>query len=100
MRALTRFLTLLFWCGVVAVLGYFGHAWWQTHVRPFESTDNAYVRAHMAQISARITGHVKAVHFTDNQAVQAGALPTEPGREPEAPADLAAYRARRAGGGS
>ncbi|MBK8959999.1 MAG: HlyD family secretion protein [Proteobacteria bacterium] len=77
MRALTRFLTLLFWCGVVAVIGYFGHAWWQTHVRPFESTDNAYVRAHMAQISARITGHVKAVHFTDNQAVQAGALLVE-----------------------
>ncbi len=77
MRAVTRFLTLLFWCGVVALAAYMGHAWWYTHARPFESTDNAYVRAHMAQISPRITGHVKAVHFTDNQPVSAGTLLVE-----------------------
>lgn len=74
MRALTRLLTLLFWCALVALAAYMGHAWWYSHMRPYESTDNAYVRAHMAQISARITGHVKAVHFDDNQTVEAGAL--------------------------
>ena len=71
---MTRFLTLLWWCGLLAVAAYMGHAWWHAHVRPFESTDNAYVRAHMAQISARVIGHVKAVHFDDNQAVDAGTL--------------------------
>ena len=33
-------------------------------------------------------------------ATETGALPAEPPREAEAPADLAAYRARRAGGGT
>lgn len=101
MRALTRFLTLLLWCGLLAVIGYFGHAWWQTHGHPFESTDNAYVRAHMAQISARITGHVKAVHFTDNQSVEAGALLVEIDDAPllaereQAAAEVAARAFRR-----
>lgn len=77
MRAVLRFLTLLFWCGVVALAAFMGHAWWHAHMRPYESTDNAYVRAHMAHISARVSGHVRAVHFTDNQAVDAGTLLVE-----------------------
>jgi membrane fusion protein (multidrug efflux system) len=102
MRALTRFLTLLLWCAVLAVAVYMGHAWWDGHVRPFESTDNAYVRAHMAQISARITGHVKAVHFDDNQAVEAGALLIEIDDAPlraerdQAAAEVASRALRRA----
>ncbi len=74
MRAATRLLTLVFWCAVLALAAYLAHAWWHSHVRPYESTDNAYVRAHMAQISARITGHVQAVHFDDNQKIEAGEL--------------------------
>lgn len=64
----------MFWSSVLALAAYIGHAWWYEHMRPYESTDNAYVRAHMAQLSARVTGHVKAVHFDDNQQVEAGTL--------------------------
>ena len=55
MRALQRLLYVLLSCGVVALAAYLGHAWWHTHMRPFESTDNAYVRAHMAQLSPRVS---------------------------------------------
>ncbi len=79
-------LLLLVWAAVLAVQ--FGHAWWRDHFRPFESTDNAYVRAHMAQLSPRIGGYVAAVHFSDNQAVAAGTLLVE--------IDAAPLRARRA----
>lgn len=102
MRALTRLLTLVFWCGVLALAAWMGHAWWHDHLRPFESTDNAYVRAHMAQISARITGHVKAVHFTDNQPVEAGTLLIEIDDAPlvaereQAAAEVASRALRRA----
>lgn len=74
MRQVMRLFRIAFWCGVVVLGVYSGHAWWQDHVRPDESADNAYVRTHMAQLSARVTGHVKAVYFDDNQVVAAGSL--------------------------
>ena len=74
MRLVNHLFSIVFWCSVLALAAYMGHAWWHEHMRPFEKTDNAYVRAHMAQLSARVTGNVKAVHFDDNQLVEAGAL--------------------------
>ena len=100
MRALQRLLYVLLSCGVVALAAYLGHAWWHTHMRPFESTDNAYVRAHMAQLSPRVSGYVRAVHFSDNQTVAAGALLVEIddapllARRDQAAAELAASAQR------
>ncbi len=48
--------------------------YWKLEMRPFESTDNAYVRVHMALLSPKITGYVKEVRFADNQRVDAGDL--------------------------
>ncbi len=102
MRLIGRLLSFVFWCSVLALAAYIGHAWWYTHMRPYESTDNAYVRAHMAQLSARVTGHVKALHFDDNQGVEAGALLIEiddaplRARRDQAAAEVAARALRRA----
>ncbi|HXM17054.1 MAG TPA: biotin/lipoyl-binding protein, partial [Candidatus Eremiobacteraceae bacterium] len=43
----------------------------------FESTDDAQVDVHLYPVSARISGHVQAVHVEDNQYVQEGATLVE-----------------------
>jgi len=55
---------------ILAGLGYGLHLWYyaRTHV----STDDAYVTAHIAPVSARISGTVTQVLVQDNQDVQAG----------------------------
>lgn len=58
----------------VAVIGgglYYGHYWW-TEGRFLVSTDDAYVAADMALITARVTGYVTAVPVRENQSVRAG----------------------------
>jgi len=63
--------------GVLAVLfggTYFATDYWLCQVRPFESTDNAYLRTHMAQVSPRVAGYIREIHFSDNQPVKAGDL--------------------------
>ncbi len=77
MATAKRLFNLLVLCWALVLTAWLGHAWWRDHVRPFESTDNAYVRAHMARISPRIGGYVKTVRFEDNQAVAAGTLLVE-----------------------
>ncbi|MBI2799916.1 MAG: HlyD family secretion protein [Gammaproteobacteria bacterium] len=72
MHPVLRLLTILFVFVSMATCGYGGMHYWRTYVRPFETTDNAYVRAHMTQVSPKATGYVQAVHFNDNQAVHAG----------------------------
>lgn len=57
---------------VVATAG--GFHYWRTAVHPYESTDNTYLKAHMALISPRESGYVKSVHFENNQKVQPGDL--------------------------
>ena len=48
-------------------------AWyWQQFIHPFESTDNAYLKAHISLVSPKETGYVKAVLFEDNQVVKPG----------------------------
>ena len=50
-----------------------GSHWW-LEARHWESTDNAYLRADITAISARVPGPVAEVHVRDNQLVQAGDL--------------------------
>jgi membrane fusion protein (multidrug efflux system) len=52
----------------------FGIRYWLENVHPFETTDNAYLKAHMSLISPKETGYVKQVLFDDNQHVNAGDL--------------------------
>lgn len=51
-----------------------GTTYWFKAIHPFESTDNAYLKAHMSIISPKISGYVKEVAFADNQNVQPGDL--------------------------
>lgn len=51
-----------------------GILYWLTAIHPFESTDNAYLKAHSTLISPKETGYVKEVVFEDNQTVKAGDL--------------------------
>lgn len=55
----------------MAALGGAGYVYWErsTHIR---STDNAYVNAEVAQISAQVTGRIVALHVRDNQFVKKG----------------------------
>lgn len=60
-------------CTLFAV-GNAATGYWLREIRPFEETDNAYVRSHLAHISPEIPGYVQAIHFTDHQRVRKGAL--------------------------
>ena len=51
-----------------------GFRYWQTEIKPYESTENTYLKAHMSLISPRESGYVKSVHFENNQTVKAGEL--------------------------
>jgi len=72
--------------GIAALLAVgYGVHWWLTG-RFIESTDNAYVRADVVTVSARISGYVTEVDVRDNQAVRRG--------EVLAHIDAAPFRAR------
>ncbi len=61
--------------GLIVVLGVAAITlYWFKAMRPYESTDNAYLKAHMSLISPKQTGYVTQVGFTDNQKVQPGAV--------------------------
>ncbi len=51
-----------------------GILYWFKVIHPFETTDNAYLKAHMSLISPKETGYIKEVLFTDNQKVKPGDL--------------------------
>ncbi|MGR8935936.1 MAG: HlyD family secretion protein [Gammaproteobacteria bacterium] len=51
-----------------------GSVYWLKAVRPFETTDNTYLKAHISLISSKESGYVKEVLFKDNQHVQPGDL--------------------------
>lgn len=70
MRILKIFLMLSLVLGAAAG----GYWYWQEAFRPFESTDNTYLKAHMSLISPREAGYVQSVHFENNQKVRAGDL--------------------------
>lgn len=102
MRLALKAFYALIWIGGLAVAGFAGMHYWRLEIRPFETTDNAYVRVHMAQVSPKITGYVKEVRFTDNQHVDAGDLlvvidgASLEAQRDQAAAVVAARRLRRA----
>jgi len=53
-----------------------GAGWWVLH-RGLETTDDAQLDADVVAVPSRMGGTVTAVHFTDNQRVEAGALLVE-----------------------
>lgn len=55
---------------LLAVCGTGARLWWRGH--NFEETDNAYVTAHVSNISSRVTGVVTRVYVSDNQYVNKG----------------------------
>jgi membrane fusion protein (multidrug efflux system) len=57
--------------GALCVAGWFGSEWWSTG-RFMISTDDAYVRADTATMSAKISGYIGTVAVHNNQSVQAG----------------------------
>jgi membrane fusion protein (multidrug efflux system) len=58
---------------VLATIGgaAYGYSYWQWS-RVHEITDNAFIDAHIVQVSTRVTGHVARVLVDDNQVVKAG----------------------------
>ncbi len=67
------------WTGVLAIAGlaavcvYAGARWW-VYSRTYVKTDNAYLAAHIHQVSSRVAGTVKEVLVEDNQSVIAGTV--------------------------
>ncbi|MGR9087742.1 MAG: HlyD family secretion protein, partial [Gammaproteobacteria bacterium] len=57
---------------IVLMSGSAGIYYWFKWIHPFESTDNAYLKAYMSLISPKETGYVKEVLFEDNQKVMTG----------------------------
>lgn len=51
-----------------------GILYWLRAIHPYETTDNAYLKAHISLISPKETGYVKEVLFEDNQKVMPGDL--------------------------
>ncbi len=56
----------------VALAGIAYGAYWFVYQRHYESTDNAYVQAHVVQITPQVTGTVLAVLADDTDTVKAG----------------------------
>ncbi len=55
---------------LTAALAWVAHLWWYAHTHV--TTDDAYVTAHVAPVSARVTGTVREVLVDDNQDVRSG----------------------------
>lgn len=59
---------------IVAVVLIVGGILYWLHARNFESTDDAFVDAHLVNLAPQIAGRVTSVGVTDNQEVRAGQL--------------------------
>lgn len=71
---LMRILKSLIFLSLLAGTSVAGFKYWETSIKPYESTENTYLKAHMSLISPRESGYVKSVHFENNQTVNAGDL--------------------------
>jgi membrane fusion protein (multidrug efflux system) len=58
--------------GAILVLIIIGVLLWWSHARKFESTDDAFIDAHVVRVSPRISGQVIGVYAEDNQLVRIG----------------------------
>jgi membrane fusion protein (multidrug efflux system) len=63
--------------GIVVIALAIGGYFLLGYLDSYESTDDAQVDGHIDSVSSRINGTVTAVHFEDNQQVQAGQLLVE-----------------------
>src|SRR5947209_10211429 len=68
-----RLILLLVLLAIGGGASYKGYDWY-TRTRFLVSTDDAYVRADMAVIAAKISGYISSVSVSDNQPVKAGDL--------------------------
>lgn len=99
MRFPTSAKNLLIFAGLM-VLGAGAIRYWFETVRPYETTDNAYIKAHLSLLSSKETGYVKEVLFQDNQRVKKGDVLTViddhefKARVAEVSAEIAAATAR------
>jgi len=59
------FVVLLFACALTG-----GLYWYWHHGQQYESTENAYVNAHVVHIAAQVSGQVTALHVDENQSVK------------------------------
>jgi membrane fusion protein (multidrug efflux system) len=66
----------VFWIvvGVVALILIVGGTLYWLHARRFQSTDDAFIDAHLVRIAAQTTGQLTQVASLDNQHVRAGQL--------------------------
>ena len=62
--------------GATALIAAFAFVHW-LHARHYEETDDAFVDAHVAPVSSKVSGQVTAVHVDDNQPVKRGDLLVE-----------------------
>ena len=69
-RSRKRFIPFLVALGLLVIAA--GVAYYFVAVRPYESTDDAFVDGHMIQISPQVSGHVLTVFINDNQFVKKG----------------------------
>ncbi|MBJ7554771.1 HlyD family secretion protein [Marinomonas spartinae] len=58
----------------IALMAMAGGAYWYYYARYFQSTDNAYVRADITNVSSHINAQVIKVNFINNQKVKKGDL--------------------------
>lgn len=66
--------SLIWIIAIVLLLGAFLY-WW--HARKWADTDDAQVAGHIANISARVSGHISKIYVDDNQFVKAGTVLAE-----------------------
>ena len=58
---------------VIAALGFWGYSYW-LHQQAFPSTDDAYISAHVVNISPEINGKIVQTFVKNQQQVKAGAI--------------------------
>jgi membrane fusion protein (multidrug efflux system) len=66
-------LKLGFWSLLTVAILLGGYGYWH-HLSYYPSTDDAYIKANVVNISPNINGHVEAVFIRDNQEVKKGTL--------------------------
>jgi Multidrug resistance efflux pump len=67
MRWLKRFLVLI----ILIIVAFGAYAYFQI-ADYYPNTDDAYIHAHVVNISPRVTGHIVHIYVRDNQVVHAG----------------------------
>ena len=68
-----RFTITLLAAAVTTAAAWSGYRWLD-HIRAWVRTDNAYVAAHVHQVSSRLAGTVSEVLVEENEAVAAGRI--------------------------